>query len=135
LDAPAGRAVDGLLAGELEIELVDIALFEILETEIGAEEAGGAVLQGDTAVAADRGSPHPLVGGAVRVIDHQQRDASYFRRRHKADEGLVVAIRSDAFESPRLFRDLRIGRHHLDRAFVSLRLRAAPALRLFDDLA
>ena len=88
LDAPARRAVDGLLAGELIVVLIDVALFEILEAEIGAEEAGGAVLQRDAAVAADRRGPHPLVGGAVGVIDDEQRDAFHFGGRREADDRL-----------------------------------------------
>ena len=79
LDAPARRAVDRLLAGQLVVVLIDVALFQILEAEIGAEEARGAVLQRDAAVAADRGRPHPLVGRAVGMIDDQQRDAFHFR--------------------------------------------------------
>ena len=103
LDAPARRAVDGLLAGEPVIVLIDVALFQILEAEIGAEESRGAILQGDAAVASDGRSPHPLVAGAVGMIDHQQRHAFDFRRRGEADHQLAVAVRRRGARTARTF--------------------------------
>ena len=46
-----------LIAQEFVVELRDVAFFEIFEAEIGTEEARRAVLQGDTLLAADIGTP------------------------------------------------------------------------------
>jgi hypothetical protein len=56
----------GFLAEQLVVVLVDVALLEVLEAEVGAEKPRGAILQRDAAVALDRRRPHPLVGRAVR---------------------------------------------------------------------
>ena len=106
LDPPARRAVDGLLAGQPVVVLVDVALFQIFEAEIGAEEARGAILQRDAAVPADRRRPHPLVGRAVGMIDHQQRDAFHFGRRGEADDRLGIPVRADARDCQDFFETL-----------------------------
>ena len=79
---------------ELVVVLIDVALFEILEAEVGAEEAGGAILQGDAAVASDGRGPHPLVGGAVGMIDHQQSDAFHLGGCGEADHAPCCCRRS-----------------------------------------
>ena len=61
-----GGAFDRILADQRVIELVDVPLFEILETEVRAEETRRTILQRNPAVAFDRRRPHPLIGGAIR---------------------------------------------------------------------
>src|SRR5262249_56541896 len=65
LDLPARRAVHGVVAHERVVELIDVALLEVLEAEVGAEETRRSILQGDAPVALDRRRPHPLVRRAI----------------------------------------------------------------------
>src|SRR5262249_28786247 len=73
LNLPAVDSRDRFDAEHRKVELVDVALFEILEAEIGAEETGRPVLHGDSAVALDCRGPHPLIGSSIRMIENEQR--------------------------------------------------------------
>src|SRR5204863_9802084 len=58
LDLPTQSAINRLFAEQLVIELIRVALFEILETEIGTEKPGRTILQRDAPLAIDRRCPH-----------------------------------------------------------------------------
>ena len=68
------RAV--LVAEQLEVVLIDVALFQILEAEICAEETSGAVLQRDALIAADS-APRRLT---VVSSDHRLQRAAHRRK-------------------------------------------------------
>ncbi len=123
-----------LIAEELVIELRDVALFQVFEAEVGAEEARGAVLQGDALLAADVRTPQPLIAGAVGVIDDQQADAFHFGGHGEPQHAFAVAEGADAVEHPAFRGDAAAAADHFQRAFVVLRLGALAALDFFHDL-
>src|SRR5262245_61647885 len=61
LKLPASGAVERLLREQLVIELVGVTLFEIFETEIGAEEPRGSILHRNPSLTIDGRRPHPCV--------------------------------------------------------------------------
>ena len=91
------------------VVLIDVALVEIFEAEIGAEEPRRPILQRDPPVALDRRRPHPLVGGAVGMVHDQQRHALDLGRRREPDDRLALAVRAEALVRPALLGDLAAG--------------------------
>src|SRR3990172_6653313 len=45
LNLPARGAVNGIVSEQLIVIVADVALFEVLEAEIGAEESGRSILE------------------------------------------------------------------------------------------
>src|SRR5664280_730231 len=83
--------------------------------------ARGPTLQGDAALACDSRGPHPLIAGAVGMIDYQEGDTLDFGRRGEADDGLAVAIGTEAPGLPGFLRHLGIRGGDFQHAFVVLR--------------
>ena len=97
----AAPSID-LVAEQPVVVLIDVALFEIFEAEIGAEEPRRAILKRDASFALQRRRPHPLIGRAIGMVDDEQRDTFDLRRRDEAEHGLAAAVRAEALEEPRL---------------------------------
>ena len=81
----------GLVAEQPVVVLIDVALLEIFEAEVGAEEPRRSILQRDAALALERRRPHPLIGRAIGMVDDEQRDAFDLGRRHEAQHRLAAA--------------------------------------------
>src|SRR5262249_10106768 len=121
--------------GKLVVELVDVALFEIFEAEVGGEETSGAVLERDATVARSGWGPHPLVARTVGVVNDEKRDAFDFSGSVEADDGFAGAVGSQSEGLPRFGGSLAIGGSHFEDAFVALGIGTAASLGFFDDLA
>src|SRR5579864_3658767 len=124
-----------LVAFQLEIELADVALLQVLETEIGPYESSGALLQSDALLAADLRAPHPLIAGAIGMVYDQQADALHLRRRGEAQNGLAITKRTQPVKRPTLGSNAVTASDHLQSALVVLGFGALPALHLLHDLA
>ncbi len=124
-----------LLAEHRVVVLPRVPLLEVLEAEVRAEEARGAVLQRDAALALDGRRPHPLVRRAVREVDDEQRDALHLGGLDEGEHRLAAAVGAQAVVDPALVRDLALRVDHLQQALVVLRVRLRALLRLLHDLA
>src|SRR5712691_4443146 len=123
------------VAFQLEIELADVALLQILETEIRPEESSGAVLKRDALLASDVRTPHPLVAGAVGMVYDQQAHTLHLRGRCKTQDGLAITERTQPVVHPTLGSNVFTASDHLQSALVVLGVGALPALYLLHDLA
>src|ERR1700737_4595162 len=95
-DMPAHDPVDRLLAEQSVLVLIDVALLEVFEAEVGAEKSGGAILQRNAAFALKCRRPHPLIRRAVGMIDDEQAHTFHFGRLGESQNRLAVAVRSKA---------------------------------------
>ena len=128
--APSTR----LVAAQDVVVLVDVALLEILEAEVGPEESRRSILQRDPPIALDGRRPHPLVRGPVGMVDDQQGDALDLGGRGEAQDRFAVAVRADPIVGPPLVADLPLRVEHLEHALVALGLGVRAVLRFLDDV-
>ena len=124
-----------LLAQQAILVLLDVTFLEILEAEVRAEEARRAILKGDATLPGERRRPHPLIGGAIGMIEDQQRDALDLGGRRETEHRFAVAVRAQPLVLPPLVADLPAPVDHLERALVALGLGLCTTLRLTHDLA
>jgi hypothetical protein len=100
--------------------LIDIALLEIFEAEVGAEEPRRAILQGNPPLTLQRRCPHPLVGRAIRVIHNQECDVFYLGRREETQHRLAAPMRPESHEQPPLVGHLSFVVEDLQQPFITL---------------
>ncbi len=118
---------DRALALQHVVVLFDVAFFQILEAEVRAEEARAAILRGDAALAVDRGRPHPLIGRAIRIVQHQQRHALHIGWRREPDDDFAVPVRAETLVGPAPSRTSSLSRRSREAAPDSAATRRASA--------
>src|SRR5262249_54972445 len=122
------RFIELVVTQEFEIILINIALFEILKTEIGAKESRGAILKSDAAIALLGRDPHPLVGSPVGMIDYKKGHSLDVRRGHETQFRLTVSVHPEPVIRPALLADSLAGIDYFERAFIMFGLRLGAVL-------
>src|SRR5262249_19072081 len=115
--------------------LVHVPLFEILEAEVRAEEAGRSILQCNAPVTLDRRRPHPLIRRSICMIHNQQSYALDLGRCRESNYRLAATVRPNAILYPALLRGLAITFKGLEEPFVSLSLGIRSLLSLVENLS
>src|SRR5262249_35550909 len=92
LNFPTSTAIDRFFIDQLVLELVGVALLEVFEAEVRAEESCGSILQCNPPLAIYRRCPHPLLRCPVRVVDDQQRDTLHLCRSRKSQYRLTRTV-------------------------------------------